>query len=79
MEASVDREAKKAQDLGFGLALALCQREMANTSVYASVMAAYGMTMKMAKASGLEEFDLSQLRAIAKEVRVRSGATRSKG
>lgn len=62
---------RRGQDRGFGLALALCQREHDSPSVYAGVMDAYGLTLPMARAAGLEEFDLAPLRVIAKEVRSR--------
>jgi hypothetical protein len=71
MEESVDREARRHQDRGFGLALALCEREQSNPSVYASVMQAYGLTMRMAREAGLEEFDLAPLRVLARELRGR--------
>ena len=71
MEKAADREARLSQDRGFGLALALCEREQSNPSVYASVMSAYGLTMKMAREAGLEEFDLVPLRVIAREMRRR--------
>ena len=71
MEASADRNDRRAQDRGFGLALALCQRTYDSPTTYAEVMSAYGLTMRMAKASGLEEFDLAPLRVIAREVNSR--------
>ena len=59
---------QRAQDCGFGLALAICQREAPDASTYARVMDAYGLTVASAAVAGLEEYDLSQLRIIEKEL-----------
>lgn len=67
LKAALDAAEAKGQDFGFGLALAECQKAHDSPSIYSEAVNGYGYTIEMAKASGLEEFDLRSLRKIFKE------------